>query len=176
MANEFRVKNGLIVTNGDITHSDGNFTYTSALELLNVGKIKTQIILEVDNDTASRADSSSTMPAVGIVTNNIGAASSGYVTINGVINISDAVIDDTLSDPADVGKILYVSPTTAGNLTITKPTTTTHLIQNVGKIVGINGSNVKITISNTGRTNDVPNTISITGSITGSSIIKSGGT
>jgi hypothetical protein len=198
VANEFRVKNGLIVTNGDITHSDGNFTYTSALELLNVAKIKTQIILEVDNDTASsmsagsavyvsgdgtnpsvslaRADSSSTMPAVGIVTNNIGASSSGYVTINGVINISDTVIDDTLSDPGDVGKILYVSPTTAGNLTITKPTTTTHLIQNVGKIVGINGSNVKITISNTGRTNDVPNTISITGSITGSSIIKSGGT
>ena len=61
-------------------------------------------------------------------------------------------------------------------MTITKPTTSTHLIQNVGKIVDINGSTVKIAIANIGRTNDVPNTISITGSITGSSIIKSGGT
>jgi hypothetical protein len=185
-------------TGTDTVGGDANFTFDSTDDVLSVEKIKTQIILEVDNDTASsmsagsavyvsgdgtnpsvslaRADSSSTMPAVGIVTNNIGASSSGYVTINGVINISDTVIDDTLSDPGDVGKILYVSPTNAGNLTITKPTTSTHLIQNVGKIVGINGSNVKITISNTGRTNDVPNTISITGSITGSSIIKSGGT
>jgi len=126
--------------------------------------------------TPARADSASTMPSIGIVTNNIAASGSGYVTINGALNISSTVIDDTLSDPGDVGKILYVSPTTAGNLTITKPTTSSHLIQNVGKIIGINGSNVKIVVSNIGRSNDVPNTISITGSITGSSIIKSGGT
>ena len=198
MANEFRIKNGLIVTNGDITHSDGSFTYTSSTELLEVSRIKTQVIIEVQNDTAStitageavyvsgegaqssvtpaRADSASTMPSIGIVTNNIAASGSGYVTINGAVNISSTVIDDTLSDPGDIGKILYVSPTNAGNLTITKPTTSSHLIQNVGKIVGINGSNVKIVVSNIGRSNDVPNTISITGSITGSSIIKSGGT
>ena len=198
VANEFRIKNGLIVTNGDITHSDGSFTYTSSTELLEVSRIKTQVIIEVQNDTAStitageavyvsgegthssvtpaRADSASTMPSIGIVTNNIAASGSGYVTINGALNISSTVIDDTLSDPGDVGKILYVSPTTAGNLTITKPTTSSHLIQNVGKIIGINGSNVKIVVSNIGRSNDVPNTISITGSITGSSIIKSGGT
>ena len=198
MANEFRVKNGLIVTNGDITHSDGNFTYTSSSELLEVSHLKTQVIIEVQNDTAStittgeavyvsgegthpsvtpaRSDSASTMPSLGIVTNNIAASGSGYVTTNGVLTISNTVIDDTLSDPGDVGKTLYVSPTTAGNLTIAKPTTSSHLIQNVGRIVDINGSNVKIAVSNIGRVNDVPNTISITGSITGSSIIKSGGT
>jgi len=198
VANEFRVKNGLIVTNGDITHSDGNFTYTSSSELLEVSHLKTQVIIEVQNDTAStittgeavyvsgegthpsvtpaRSDSASTMPSLGIVTNNIAASGSGYVTTNGVLTISNTVIDDTLSDPGDVGKTLYVSPTTAGNLTIAKPTTSSHLIQNVGRIVDINGSNVKIAVSNIGRVNDVPNTISITGSITGSSIIKSGGT
>jgi len=198
VANEFRIKNGLIVTNGDITHSDGNFTYTSASELLEVSHIKSQVIIEVQNDTAStiskgeavyvsgegthpsvtpaRSDSASTMPSLGIVVSNISASGSGYVTTNGVLTISDTVIDDTLSDPGDVGKTLYVSPTTAGNLTITKPTTSSHLIQNVGRIVDINGSNVKIAVSNIGRVNDVPNTISISGSITGSSIVKSGGT
>jgi len=185
-------------TGTDTLGGDANFTFDSTDDVLSVEKIKTQVIIQVENDTASsistgsvvyvsgdgthpsvtkaRADSSSTMPSLGIVTNNIGASSSGYVATTGDLTISSTLIDETLSDPSDVGSILYVSPTTAGNMTITKPTTSTHLIQNVGRIVGINGSNVKIAIANIGRTNDVPNTISITGSITGSSIIKSGGT
>jgi hypothetical protein len=185
-------------TGTDTVGGDANFTFDSTDDVLSVEKIKTQVIIEVQNDTLhlitkgsvvyvsgegthpsvtkARADSSSTMPSLGIVTNNIGGSSSGYVSTNGILTISSTLIDDTLSDPSDVGSTLYVSPTTAGNMTITKPTTSTHLIQNVGRIVDINGSNVKIAISNIGRTNDVPNTISITGSITGSSIIKSGGT
>ena len=185
-------------TGTDTVGGDANFTFDSTDDILSVEKIKTQVIIEVQNNTASsiakgsavyvsgegshpsvtkaRADSSSTMPSLGIVTNNIGTSSSGYVSTNGILTISSTLIDDTLSDPSDVGSTLYVSPTTAGNMTITKPTTSTHLIQNIGRIVDINGSNIKIAISNIGRTNDVPNTISITGSITGSSIIKSGGT
>ena len=88
--------------------------------------------------------------------------------MNGIITVSDSIIDDTLSDPGDVGKTLYVSETTAGNLTITKPTSPNDLVQNVGKIADIAGGNVKIIVSNIGRSNDVPNTIDIEGSITSS--------
>jgi hypothetical protein len=82
----------------------------------------------------------------------------GYTAVNGIITISSSQIEDTLSDPADIGKVLYVSSTNPGKLTINKPQYSNHLIQNVGNIATISGGNVKVTISNIGRTNDTPNT------------------
>ena len=173
----------------DTITGDPDFTYDSTNDLLTVGKIKTQIIIEVYNNTGStitngsavyvagdnpaasgrpyvadaRADAASTMPSFGIVTGNIGAASNGFVMVAGALNglngsAGNTVFDQTITT-SDVGKILYISPTNAGRLTITKPnSSTTDLIQNIGRILDVTaGGNVKIDVANIGRTNDVPN-------------------
>jgi hypothetical protein len=173
----------------DTITGDPAFTYDTTDNLLTVDKTKTQLIIEVYNNTGStitngsavyiagdnpaasgrpyvedaRADAASTMPSFGIVTGNIGAASNGYVMVAGALNGLDGTAGNTVFDQtitaADVGKTLYVSPTNAGRLTITKPnSSTTDLIQNIGRILDVTGGGtVKIDVANIGRTNDVPN-------------------
>ena len=175
---------------------DADFNYDATNDLLNVTKILTQVVVDVHNATGSAipagtpvyvtgsvtsgkpdvepsdANNAATMLSVGIVTNNIGAGSSGYIAISGLINgISTSVITDV--SPA-AGDTLYVS-TTVGELTTTKPTGTSDLIQNVGRILSINGGNFKMTVNNLGRTNDVPNQFTTTGSQTASAHITTGG-
>jgi hypothetical protein len=53
---------------------------------------------------------------------------------------------------------LYVS-TTAGQLTGTKPTGTSELIQNVGRVIRVQASTGEILVLGPGRTNDIPNAI-----------------
>ena len=167
-------------SDSDTLSDDGDMTYDSTNDLLQVTKILTQVVVDVHNATGSAlpagtpvyvtgsvtsgkpnvepsdANNVSTLPSVGIVTNNIGAGSSGYIAISGLINgISTSIITDV--SPA-AGDILYVS-TTVGELTTTKPTGASDLIQNVGRILSINGGNFKMTVNNLGRTNDVPNQI-----------------
>ena len=167
-------------SDSDTLTDDADFNYDATNDLLNVTKILTQVVVDVHNATGSAipagtpvyvtgsvtsgkpnvepsdANNASTLPSVGIVTNNIGAGSSGYIAISGLINgISTSIITDV--SPA-AGDILYVS-TTVGELTTTKPTGTSDLIQNVGRILSINGGNFKMTVNNLGRTNDVPNQI-----------------
>lgn len=158
---------------------DTDFTYNPTEELLEVGKVKSHIIIQVQNDTGSTipkgaavyvdaegthpsvaladADDATKMPSIGIMMEQMADGASGYAAVNGIITIDSSQITDSLSDPADVGKTLYVC-FNAGQLTITKPQYASQLIQNVGKIADITGSNVKIIISNIGRTNDTPNT------------------
>jgi hypothetical protein len=165
-------------SDSDTLTDDADFTYDATNDLLNVTKILTQVVVDVHNATGSAipagtpvyvtgsvtsskpnvepsdANNAATMPSVGIATNNIGAGSSGYIAISGLINgISTSIITDV--SPA-AGDILYVS-TTVGELTTTKPTGTADLIQNVGRILSINGGNFRMTVNNLGRTNDVPN-------------------
>jgi len=165
-------------SDSDTLTDDADFTYDSTNDLLTVTKTLTQVVVDVYNATGSAiaagtpvyvtgsvtankpnvepsdADNASTMPSAGIVTNQIGAGSSGYMAISGVINgISLSVITDV---SPSAGDILYVS-TTAGKLTVTKPTGVTSLIQNVGRIISTNGGNFRMTVNNIGRTNDVPN-------------------
>jgi hypothetical protein len=167
-------------SDSDTLTDDADFNYDATNDLLNVTKILTQVVVDVHNATGSAiaagtpvyvtgsvtsgkpnvepsdANNASTLPSVGIVTNNIGAGSSGYIAISGLINgISTSIITDV--SPA-AGDILYVS-TTVGELTTTKPTGTSDLIQNVGRILSISGGTFKMTVNNLGRTNDVPNQI-----------------
>lgn len=167
-------------SDSDTLSDDGDMTYDSTNDLLQVTKILTQVVVDVHNATGSAipagtpvyvtgsvtsgkpnvepsdANNASTLPSVGIVTNNIGSGSAGYIAISGLINgISTSIITDV--SPA-AGDILYVS-TTVGELTTTKPTGSTDLIQNVGRILSINGGNFRMTVNNLGRTNDVPNQI-----------------
>jgi hypothetical protein len=160
---------------------EADFTYDSTINLLTTEKVRTQVVVDVRNETGSaigagsvvyvngdgtlidlaNASDSAKMPSIGIVTNNLGDNQNGYAAISGQVNGLDGSAGNTVFDStivaADVGKILYVSPINAGRLTITKPTSSTHLIQNVGRILDLTGPNVKIVVNNIGRTNDVPN-------------------
>ena len=157
--------------------ADANFTYDVTNELLEVTKVKAQNVVQVRNTSgvtleAGRAvyvsgfDSGSgrplvayadasdpaKMPSVGIVTNQIGTGNNGFVALNGQINgVNTATFG--------VGDTLYVSTVGDGSLTNIKPTGAAELIQNVGRVLSSAASG-KISVSNIGRTNDVPNTIS----------------
>jgi len=189
-------------SDSDTLTDDGEMTYDATNDLLTVTKIKTQNIIEVENATGiaipagspvyvsaigtgkpqvalADSDDSAKMPSIGIVTNQIGNGASGYVAINGQLNGLDRT---TASGPvagadittSDIGKTLYVS-TTAGKLTVTKPTGTTSQIQNVGRIIDVSGSNFKMQISNIGRANDVPNEFTVPGDIEAASFTVTSG-
>jgi hypothetical protein len=57
-----------------------------------------------------------------------------------------------------VNSPLYVS-TTAGNLTATRPTGASELVQNIGRVARVNQNSGEIVVLGPGRTNDVPNAI-----------------
>ncbi len=109
----------------------------------------------------ARADSSSTMPAYGLAfadaNNNASVEIVTFGTLQGI---------DTATDSLQLDKPVYVSPTTAGVYTATRPTDPTHLVQNIGLVTRIHESAGSIKVGGSGRTNDVPNTFSIEGDIT----------
>ena len=152
---------------------DGSFTYEVSDQFLTVTKIRTQVVIEVRNETGSTieagravyisgstpsgrplvayadANDPTKMPSVGIVTNQIGTGNNGYVAISGQLN---GLNTSTFTE----GDVLYVDNIGNGVLTNTKPTASNGLIQNVGRVL-VSDTNGKIQISNIGRTNDVPN-------------------
>lgn len=184
-------------TASDTIGGENDFTYDATNNILTVEKILSQVIIQVNNPSGSTiakgsavyvsadgstipqvaladASDSAKMPSVAIISNSIGAGANGYGVLTGTINGLDGsagntVFDSTIS-ASDVGSTLYVSPTNAGRLTKTKPTGSTQLIQNVGRIIDVNGGNVKIAINNIGRSNDVPNSFSTTGNIDAGSL------
>lgn len=62
-----------------------------------------------------------------------------------------------------VGQTLYVA--VGGGLTNVKPTGATELIQNIGRVGRVNTNNGEIIVSGSGRTNDVPNKITVNDTI-----------
>ena len=97
------------------------------------------------------ADNAATMPAIGLTHTNLTANATGYVTVLGTLRGVD-------TSTYSINQALYVS-TTAGQLTSTKPTGTSELIQNIGRVARVNASNGEIIVLGPGRTNDVPNAI-----------------
>jgi len=98
----------------------------------------------------AKSDSSSTMPAFGIVTANIGPEAEGFVTNAGLlkgINTNGWVLGD----------VLYVSDTSDGSLTNTKPSGNNILLQNIAKVVKIDASNGEIMVGGAGRSAATPN-------------------
>ena len=172
-------------TAADTIGGDGNLTWDSSDELLTAsfGKIKSiyEVVADVDISRGeavyitgfqgasgkptvalAQANNSATMPSIGIATSNINAGQQGFVIFSGQINGTNTV-GTTANDT------LYVSATTAGALTNVKPTGATELIQNVGRVIEV-GASGKIAVSNIGRVNDVPNSFTISGSISAGSL------
>ena len=115
----------------------------------------------------ARADAASTMPCIGIAYETLALGDEGLAVSFGKANGIAANFTE--------GETMYVSPTTAGALTNTKPTGNTELIQNVGILMQAHVSNAVVKVTGIGRSNDVPNQFSVGGSITAGSFIKSGG-
>ena len=109
----------------------------------------------------AKADSATTMPAYGLVF----ADASNNANVQ-IIEFGDLKGLDTATDSLELDKPVYVSPTTAGGITATRPTGATHLVQNIGLVNRVHASAGAIKVGGSGRVNDVPNQFSITGDIT----------
>lgn len=100
------------------------------------------------------ASSSSTMPALGLLDDDLGANEEGYVIISGIMkNVTTSPIDGVTPSEGDV---LYVKA--GGGLTTTRPTGSGAYVQNVGKVGKVSGGSAgSIIVSSIMRTNDTPN-------------------
>lgn len=151
-------------------YNDIFFLRVKAREAINKGEAV--YIFDAHNSNVvgvkkAKADSASTMPCIGVAYETLALGDEGVIVAFGKANGIAANFTE--------GETMYVSPTTAGALTNTKPTANTHLIQNVGILMQAHASNAVVKITGVGRSNDVPNQFSIGGSITAGSFVKSGG-
>lgn len=124
--------------------------YNGTGATLSAGTVVYQSGVQGTNISVAAAynSSASTMPAVGIVINDITDTSTGLIAVAGLVrNV------DTSSFTA--GDVLYVG--LAGALTAYKPTAETNLIQNFGRALKINASSGEVLVSGAGRSNDTPN-------------------
>ena len=100
----------------------------------------------------AKADAAATMPAIGLVLTDLADQAEGYVLAAGtLLNL------DTDTPGFDAGDALYVSPTTAGDLTKTRPTGDTQLVQKVALVARRHATAGSVIVMGAGRTNDTPN-------------------
>lgn len=123
-------------------------------------------VVYVTGDTGSgrfivaKADASdpSKMPAVGLVPAAISSGNNGKIVSFGrAIGLNTAGMI--------VGKPVYVA-TTPGGITKDKPTGATELIQNIGIVSVVDGTNGVIKVTGVGRSNDIPVNVDVVGSAT----------
>ena len=109
----------------------------------------------------ANASSSSTMPAIGILANDLTDGSEGHVHCFGLVTqINTASFS--------VGDTVYVA--SGGGLTNSRPTGATDLVQNIGRVLRSDSSQGRILVLGPGRTNDTPNSLDVTGTITAPNI------
>jgi hypothetical protein len=77
----------------------------------------------------AKADSSSTMPAVGITKESVSAGSTAKIYQSGIVT---SVLREADFSPDD---IVFVSPVTAGKVTKTPPETVGHFVQTMGRAI-----------------------------------------
>ena len=112
--------------------------------------------------TLADADGSGTVPAIGLIYSDILDGADGNVAISGTLS-------NLNTSAYSAGDILYLSAT-AGDLTITRPTTDAEKVQNVGFVTRSHASSGSLVVLGSGRTNDIPNDlVTLTGVTLGSS-------
>lgn len=97
---------------------------------------------------AADAGNAAKMPAIGLLEQDLAVNEFGRVIAVGVIPGLNTT-GYTINQPA------YVA--VGGGLTGTRPTAASALVQNMGRVLRVNGSNGEILVLGAGRTNDVPN-------------------
>lgn len=105
----------------------------------------------------SDASTAGTMPAIGITQSTLAINAEGHATILGVIGSQD-------TSTYSLNQPLYVAP--GGGLTATRPTAATDAVQSIARVVRVDASSGELLVMGAGRTNDVPNEISILGDLT----------
>ena len=109
----------------------------------------------------SAAGTSATMPALGLTESSLAVNGEGYALVLGVVN-------DVDTSSYTINASLYVA--SSGGLTTTRPTASSDLVQKIGRVVRVHASTGQILVLGAGRTNDVPNAITITNGIVGGSL------
>src|SRR5210317_1316720 len=104
----------------------------------------------VANVGLAKSDSSSTMPAIGLIHENIANGEEGTAVAYGKVS----GIDTT---GFVEGQTVYVSNVGAGLVMNSKPYGLTDQIQNVGICIKVHQSNGVIFVTGVGRSNDIPN-------------------
>ena len=99
---------------------------------------------------ASLAGTGSTMPAMGLLDQDLDHNGQGDVVVSGVLQNFD-----TDTPGYSVGDELYVA--VSGGLTTTRPSGSSELVQKIGKVIRVQQNTGEILVQGAGRTNDVPN-------------------
>ena len=119
------------------------------------GSVGASGILEVQ---LADAGNSAKMPAVGLLKQDLAANAEGFAVVTGKLrNLVTSPIDGVTPSPNDV---IYVKSggSTGAALTTTKPTGSTNLIQNMGKVGRVSTSaDGTFVVSSILRSNDIPN-------------------
>jgi hypothetical protein len=106
----------------------------------------------------ARSNSSSTMPAMGIVTSDVTATNTVEIVQFGSLKGLDVADYGETGITFALGDTVYVSSSEAGKLTNVAPTGEANLIQNIGKIARATPTtNTTINVGGAGRTNATPN-------------------
>jgi len=106
----------------------------------------------------ARANSSSTMPAYGLVEEDIADTEDGTVVTFGSLKGLDVSDFGETGITFSLGDTVYISSSEAGKLTNVAPTGEANFIQNIGKIERASPTtNMTIKVGGAGRTNATPN-------------------
>lgn len=120
-------------------------TLTKGTPVYVTGSVGATTTVEI---AAADAGNAAKMPAIGLLEQDLLPNEFGRVIAVGVIpglNTTGYTINQTA----------FVA--VGGGLTGTRPTASTALVQNIGRVLRVNGSNGEILVLGAGRTNDVPN-------------------
>jgi len=98
----------------------------------------------------AQANSSATMPALGVAYQDFALNQEGLIVTFGRA-------DGINTDNFQTGETVYVSNVTAGALSNVKPYGATDLIQNIGLVVKGHPSTGIVSVTGVGRSNDIPN-------------------
>ena len=141
---EIRNTSGVAITEGYPVYQTG----------YNQGSERVEIAISDASDPTK-------MPALGIIHNaDLGNNSNGFVIVSG---IADGIDTSDFSE----GDELWVA--VGGGLTNSRPTNPNDLVQKIGVVLRSSAGTGSILVQGAGRTNDVPNKISIGNSITAGS-------
>ena len=104
----------------------------------------------VANVALAKSDSSSTMPAIGLIHEDVAPGEEGVAVAYGKVNGINTL-------GYTEGQTVYVSNTSAGNIMNTKPYGLVDQIQNVGICIRAHENNGVVFVTGVGRSNDIPN-------------------
>jgi hypothetical protein len=147
----------------DVRNNSGS-TITAGTPVYQTGYNSGQDRINVSPADASDA---STMPAKGVLFEDLDNNTNGYLIVSGEVEGVD-------TSDFNVADELFVA--VGGGLTVTKPTGATESVQKIATVLKKSASQGALLVHGAGRVNDVPNQINIVGVITAGGFFNTDGT